>query len=377
MWTNFKEKYLGKVEYVFSWLFNIAGLILAVLSFIKPDTTLGWRVVVSIIVFNSLFLITVSIYETYVYKRGENIKEQIENKKDGEINKLKHSLKLNYDLEDKMRYYFKRIFLTLNESISELYAVNSKFSEAKEDVKKFVDGSGTNSYIGDVDSEESFEKYIKKTKEKSEVEYRKSMLAEFHRFLDSVTYELKIILDSSLREKGSILETSISVKQFSRIITDPEDISDVVVITTFRDRQTYLQGKREIGKEKYSINRNTDFIYCLFNPYFLKNNIKSEKDDKTYSNQHEGFLQYYNCTIVVPIKYKYPDCSHIFGFLTCDILNDDLSVENLLDNKMAEIMETTANVIGTYFDNMDYQWECVLEDDFLDIVYTMKSLDNE
>lgn len=39
---------------------------------------------------------------------------------------------------------------------------------------------------------------------------------------------------------------------------------------------------------------------------------------------------------------------------------------------MAEIMEVTANVISAYFDNMDFQWDYVLEDDFLDIVYNMK-----
>ena len=39
---------------------------------------------------------------------------------------------------------------------------------------------------------------------------------------------------------------------------------------------------------------------------------------------------------------------------------------------MAEIMVATANIIGIYFDSMDLQWEYVLEDEFLDIVYNMK-----
>ena len=98
----------------------------------------------------------------------------------------------------------------------------------------------------------------------------------------------------------------------------------------------------------------------------MKNNITA--DDKTYDNEHTGFLEYYNCAIVVPIKYEYPDYSHVYGYLACDILNDDFSNNCLLDDKMAEIMEATANIIGAYFDNMDYQWDYVLEDDFLDIV---------
>ena len=147
-------------------------------------------------------------------------------------------------------------------------------------------------------------------------------------------------------------------------------MSDVGIITTFRDHKTYSQGKREIGIKEYSIRKNTDFTYCLTRSYFLKNNIVA--DDKTYDNENKDFLNYYNCTIVVPIVYRYPDRQHIYGYLTCDILNKDYFVDKLLDEKMAEIMVATANIIGIYFDSMDFQWEYVLEDDFLDIVYNMK-----
>lgn len=367
-WEEFKNKHMGKISKILSWLFNVVSLILAILSFINNDTDLGWGVVLSIVVFNSIFSIVITIYETLLYKKGAKIEEKITNDKNSEISRLKNDLALSNDLSDKLRYYYKYIFSSLNKFITRLCEVNSKYTQSKEKLQSLID-----EYVADGNNDDLIEAFAKNMKETAEKDYRQSMVEEFNRFLANVTNKLKFILDASLREKGYSLETSISVKQFSRIVVDPQDVSDVSVITTFRDSQTYFQHKREIGREPYSINENTDFIYCLSHPYFLKNNIR--EDDKTYANEHLGFLEDYNCTIVAPITYEYPDFTHIYGYLACDTLNDDFSKDDILDDKMAEIMETTANVIGAYFDNMDFQWEYILEDDFLDIVYNMKKAD--
>lgn len=365
-WMNFKTKYLGKISKMFSWLFNIVSLILAIISFMYPDYNLNWAVILFVIIFNSLFLIIVSIYETLLYKRGAKLEEETLQEKSDEIEKLKNSLFCNEDLFGKSIYYYKYIVKKLNKFNTQLYAINSdlaKFRKNMDDyVKKCDSDFGKNG--------EATDDYFYQLIKDEEIKYRKCMLKEFNDFLSKITNKLKYILDIYLKKKGCSLETSISVKQFSRIVTDIQDINDVTVITTYRDNQTYTQDKREVGKVQYTILNNTDFLHCLKKPYFLKNNISSK--DKTYNNEHEGFLEYYNCTIVVPIKYDYPDCSHFYGYLTCDIHNDDFSKNNLLDDKMAEIMEVTANVISAYFDNMDFQWDYVLEDDFLDIVYNMK-----
>lgn len=366
-WEQFKNRYMGKIPEILSWIFNIAGLVLAILSFINNDTDLGWGVVLSIVIFNSIFLIAITIYETLLYKKGAKIEEKITIDKNSEISRLTNELARSNDLADKLRYYYKYIFSSLNKFTTRLCEVNSKYTQSKDKLQQLID-----EYVADGNNDNLIEEFAKNLKETSEKDYRKSMFKEFNHFLANVTNKLKFILDISLREKGYSLETSISVKQFSRIVVDPQDVNDVSVITTFRDNQTYSQGKREIGSIQYSISKNTDFIYCLSHPYFLKNNIR--RDDKTYDNEHNGFLEYYNCTIVVPITYEYPDYTHIYGYLTCDILNEDFSEDDILDDKMAEIMETTANVIGTYFDNMDFQWEYIFEDDFLDIVYNIKKV---
>lgn len=367
-WDTFKKKYLGKISIAFSWIVNISGLVLAILSFIKSNATLGWRTILIVVIVDSAFLVVVSIYETLLYKKGASIEEKIVKEKEDEVYALEKSLKLSEDLLVKMRYYYKYIIFTLNNFDTQLCAVNSKLAESKKEIDNLMkeyDSKGEK-------IDEKVEQFISALIETSKNDYKHSMLKEFDHFLSNVTNKLKFILDASLREKECLLETSISVKLFNNIVTDPENISDIVIITSFRDNQTYSQGKREIGIEKYSIRNNSDFIYCLSHPYFLKNNITSE--DRTYDNEHTDFLEYYNCTIVVPIKYEYPDCSHVYGYLTCDILNDDFSKCDLLDDRMAEIMEATARIIGAYFDNMDYQWDYVLEDDFLDIVYNMKKV---
>lgn len=68
-WEQFKNRYMGKIPEILSWIFNIAGLVLAILSFINNDTDLGWGVVLSIVIFNSIFLIAITIYETLLYKK--------------------------------------------------------------------------------------------------------------------------------------------------------------------------------------------------------------------------------------------------------------------------------------------------------------------
>ncbi|MBQ4105292.1 MAG: hypothetical protein IJC86_02765 [Clostridia bacterium] len=365
-WETFKNKHLGKITKIISWLINIAGLVLAILSFINSEADLGWFVVLSIVILNSIFLIVVSIYETLIYKKGAAIEKKLSHEKNTEISNLELALKINEDLTEKLRYYYKYIISTLNKFTTQLCAVNSKLAKSRKSIEDLLDEYESKGEKID----EKVERFVIELKQTSEQDYKRSMMKEYNHFLSNITNKLKFILDASLKSKNCILETSISIKQFNRIVTDPTNISDVTVITTFRDSQAYSQGKREIGVTTYCINKNTDFIYCLSHPYFIKNNIKAS--DRSYDNENLSFLKSYNCTIVVPIKYAYPDCNHIYGYLTCDILNDDFTKDNLLDEKMAEIMEATANIIGTYFDNMDYQWEYILEDDFLDIVFNMK-----
>lgn len=370
-WNNFMSKNSGKIGKIISWIFNIASLILATLSFVNYKYDLGWIIVLSIVVFNSVFLICVSVYETTIFKKGAEIENSILQENEEKIKEYKYTIKKGSDLNDKLMYYYKYIITTLNKFTTKLLSVNNQYIESKSNIDNlkptFIsDKQEHDLKINDID----INKVISNLNVKTDNEHKKALFREYNHFLSNVTNKLKFMLDAYLRNKNCLLETSIAVKQFNIIVKSSDNISDVVVITTFRDSQTYSLGKREIWEKRYTIGNNTDFYYCLSHPCFLKNNITP--DDLTYANEHKEFYNYYNCTIVVPIKYEYPDHMHYYGYLTCDILNDDFSNDDLLDEKMAEIMEATASIIGTYFDTMDYQINHIFKENFLNMVYEMK-----
>ena len=362
-WVKALNKKFGRIIMIIAGIYTITEIALLILLFHDDKGDIGWKVAIVVIIVNIFFLVLASVYNILLHKQGSVIKNKTDNKK--EIDKLDVSIDRSKELYENLIYYYQSTISILNKFMSRLCAVNKKYQIDKRDIKK-IDG-----YIrleNVIDSNISM--FIKEQERKVEKEYRETMLAEFDLFLNNITNKLKFILDTILREKGCLLETSISVKQFSKIVSNPNEIDDIFVITTYRDHQAYTQVKREVGMEKYVIRNNTAFVHCLTHSYFLKNNIHN--DDKSYNNAHKEFLDYYNCTIVAPICFYYPDYNHVFGYLTCDVLNKNPKCNAPLDEQMAEIVATTAKAIGMYFDRMDYQWESVLEDDFLDIIYRMK-----
>lgn len=359
---KFKDKHLGKIGKFFSWAINIIALILSILSFSNHSDDIGWKLLSVIIIFNCVLLIAVSIYETFLFKHSKQIEDTITKNYNRKVNDLSLKLNSTTKLSLDLRYYYKYIISSLNKFSTKLYAVNTSLQESIKNIETLQE-------ITEESPSELKDNFINNFAMKTNKEYHLSMLNEYNHFLSNIITKLKFILDASLKEKQIDLEVSISVKQFNRIILDPKNIKDINVITTFRDNKTYSQNKREVGKIKYNIFENTDFIHCMTNPYFLKNNISS--NDKSYKNEHTGFIEYYNCTIVVPIVCEYPETIHYYGYLTCDVLNNNLNNDDIFDDKMADIMIATARVIGIYFDNLEFQWECILGNDFLDNIFDL------
>jgi hypothetical protein len=356
-WKNFKERHLGKIGKAASWIISIASLLLAILSYVKSSAEPNWNILLGIVIFNSIFLIIVGAYESIIYYLGSKIEKELSE----ELKRIKESQKNSELFNKRSNYYYKYIVSALDKSLTRLLKVNYNYKESIAQCDNLCAIKVTG------ESKEALDDYLsKKHREIADTHYE-SMMKEFNTFLGNITTNLKSVLDLSLKNKNIQNEVSIAVKLFNRIVTDPKDINDVRIITVFRDNQTYTDGKREIGKTDYSIDGNTDFSFCLRNNYFLKNNIK--QDSYEYENEHDGFLNFYNCTIVVPIYCEYEESKHIFGYLACDILNNNTDSDNLLDENMADIMITTANIIGVYFDNLDFQWEYILENDFLNVIF--------
>lgn len=363
----------GKVTKFFLNAINVAAFVLSIVSLTK-DNEPNWKIVATIIVFDCVFLIASSIYETVLFNHCKKYKEKIESEnskiieeKDDKIQELSNQLFIKsknfnsqIEYEKSLRYYYNFIVSLLNDFSTRLYGVNTKLMDSIENHNKLNGFLNTN-IEGAKEISDSVLRHANS-------EYNDTMISIYKRFLSNLFKALKTIMDQSLENKGLDLKSSISVKQFNSKVTNPNNIANIKVLTTFRDNQTYSQHNREIGGKEYEINKNSDFIYCLTNPYFLKNNIS--ENDKTYNNEHKEFSKYYNCAIVAPIFCKYPNnITYIYGYLTCDVLNKDFENDNIFDEQSAEILVTTANIIGIFFDNLDYLWNSVYPNDFLDIIY--------
>lgn len=335
-------KLLGKI---FSFIYNLIGLVLAIWAIIDDYPTLEWAIVLCLIIFNSIFLMVVSAIEAWQAHKTK-VCSQSSDSKIKQLDMYKSNL----------REYYNYIITTFGKFSNRLLRINLKKQEAYADCEKLIDlGIGRDSA------------QIKERLKSADNAFVESMISEHRHFLGNITSKLKSILDYSLASKGCQLEVSIAIKQLNRIIDPESSDSNAKVITVFRDYKTYSQGKREVAQTEYTISGNTDFHYCVTNPYFLKNNISP--DDKTYANENPACFSNYNCTIVVPIKCSYSEANQMFGYLACDTLNEDFSKTDIMDTEMAEIMIATANIIALYFEDIGFQFEAVGNMDFMDTIY--------
>ena len=110
--------------------------------------------------------------------------------------------------------------------------------------------------------------------------------------------------------------------------------------------------------------------FCLSHAYFLKNNIR--KGDNSYTNESYHYYEKYNCAIVVPITQHSSSATELFGFLACDTLAVTTRLDSIMDFQMAEVMIATANIIGDFFKDMDYQWHTISDDPINETIFSMK-----
>lgn len=328
-------KLLGKI---FSFIYNLIGLVLAIWAIIDDYPTLEWAIVLCLIIFNSIFLMVVSAIEAWQAHKTKVYSQ-------------------NLDMcKSNLREHYNYIITSFAKFSNKLLCVNLEKQEAYADCKELVG-------LGISPNSTQIEERLKK----ADNAFVQSMIKEYRHFLGNITSKLKTTLDYFLASKGCQLEVSIAIKQLNRIIDPESSDSNAKVITVFRDYKTYSQGKREVAQTEYTISGNTDFHYCVTNPYFLKNNISP--DDKTYANENPACFSNYNCTIVVPIKCSYSEANQMFGYLACDTLNEDFSKTDIMDTEMAEIMIATANIIALYFEDIGFQFEAVGNMDFMDTIY--------
>jgi hypothetical protein len=124
------------------------------------------------------------------------------------------------------------------------------------------------------------------------------------------------------------------------------------VITFFRDYETYTthRSEREVTEWLYDIKSNTAFQHVIQNKedHYLNNDLQN---DEHYRNENRNWRNFYNSTLVVPIRYRNARDDHyvLYGLLTVDSLNPTKipNLYNALECKY--IMGHAADLLATFF----------------------------
>lgn len=377
---------LLKIPKILSWGSTILSLYFSWISVKSGTLTLEWYIVVAIIIGNSIFLIICSLYEGFLYKKyttkialtqkdmEEKYNEKIQKYKqeNSDLIAKKKQLSDNIDGLKKMNETVISTFLEITNKYNfyslKLQAINdayvSKIKQLARLNKKIIDDDKTKD-TQNIEANEEFEK-IEKIYEK---DYIKAIIEAYNDFMGESTQKLKVALDNYLKTKSIDLGVSIAIKQLNRIITDIKEIKDVKVMTTFRDRGTYLGGNREVGKKEYTIYGNTDFLHCLRNSSYINNNLL---DDDSYNNENPNYKNQYTCTAVVPIVWQYDNMVKFYGYLTCDAYDPAREYDGVMDKNIVYMMNSVASILARYFEDIQYSVQNMIYKDFFSELYVTK-----
>lgn len=191
--------------------------------------------------------------------------------------------------------------------------------------------------------------------QKSAQKYADALFSIFNRYCRDSTDDTKKLQTAYLKLKGCPRRVSVTIKLFDKPYHPKTDRNeDIKVYTAFRDNDTYNDNVREIGEIIYSIGKNTDFIQCLKQDYFITNNITS--DAKNYMNENKAFSRFYNCAVVIPIRLKRPNGDlKFFGFFCCECLNNDTKTE-IFDKISANYLFAFGQNMATFLETLDNNW---------------------
>lgn len=345
---NAWQKFLKWLKYgskVLSVLVAGVSLALGIYSAVvanNPDVIgLDWRIVITIIVFNSIFLIGAAIYECVLFVVGKNAKTE-KDKIATELDNKKNEIQLKSVYIGELLDYSSYVNLEYNKEynkIDGLYYILQDFIQSISCVAVSQQDEAT--YIDTV--------------ARNVENYTKQIIKSFNDFIGFVIRELKSIMEAALKQKGFNLTCSIAVKQMNDSYTSTPPSNKMKILTCYRNSEAYVHNKREVGKKVYSLENNTAFFECLQHDYSIKNNLTGV--NATYRNENGEFLKYYNCALVVPVFGLYGDEKRYYGYLACDALKQDKTQLDVFDEEMAKIMRMTANLIGSYFDDHCRLWE--------------------
>lgn len=193
--------------------------------------------------------------------------------------------------------------------------------------------------------------------------YANELFDIFKRYCATLLAQVVKLEKSYVAISGYEIKMSATIKLLDKTYVHGVDRrTEVKVYTAFRDKDTYEDKndhgmpKREIGQKLYSIDGNVDFDTCLTKEFYIINN--ASRNLSNYRNEHEGFDDFYNCAIIVPIRVTLANGSKMFfGFLCCDCLNENYEGEEIFDKGAAQYLFAFAQNFATFIETLDANWQ--------------------
>lgn len=371
------SSHLGRIGKLLALGVDLTGLALGIAAFFNSDGEFSalWKIVLGIIVFNTFMWMAFAVYEFWISKRLRQCQQQ----KDSEVQKVSsekesvikqkeseiEALSSNLELSNRIREKYNYFIVFCNEMLTKYEGL---IIEAETD---YLEKCEEKENIGNRLDHQHKEEVVTQLERNAIAEYRNNLLRIYNEFLGEIFAVLKELLEMHLREKGIDRPVAICLKQFNTsIINNNSDLDSHYVISTFRDSETFHKKSREVGGRKYGIKQNSDFLYCLTQKCFIKNNI--QKDDQTYINENHSYGEQYNCTVVVPVKFLFIDEELHYGYLASDTLNNNMEIQDVFDEKMADICYFASQIIGRFFYSFSNCTENINGADCLDLIPEIK-----
>ncbi len=343
---------------------NVGSFVLAIWTAVSDQIDLSWAIIITIIIFDSVLLVGITIFETILYFM---YKKRIDTEKTASNKLLQESAEKQTALSSQLKKEKIQVERVEKMATDVLYMASQLALDCNKEINKTIDDIQSTLDKVDTFMAQQFDDESKILSVGQEItDLEQKMNYHYDQFMLLCTSKAKRAIDAVFSKKNLSLSHSISIKQFSEPLFWLEDdereaaIGGAKIITAFRDNDTYISTVREVGKQVFSISKNNDFAYCLDNPYFIKNNI-SETNKFDYIKEDKNFLEYYNCTMVVPIYSLMFGTKIYYGYLTCDTQNHDLTNEDIYDEQSISILIYAASILGTFFSNMSDRWRDAFE----------------
>jgi len=357
-------------------ILNIASFIISLISLTKKET-LEWYIIITIIIFNSIFIIILTICMSVIYyNHRKHLRESDEFwSKDNNILKDRLKLQLEKSINLKQRFqsitnYLTEINRILNKFLTKIYQLNEDYFSERSSFEKSL--NNFDKLTTSVDLKSDFEERKKHIFNN----YSVKIMDEYKTFLRNITINTKLAILEQLENKDFSLNISLCIKQFNQILHhknfgNDDNYSDIFIYSAFRDYETYISKEREIGSIKYNIGSNTEYSHCIEKEWYINNKLELH-NESSYSNQNKSFLKFYDATVIVPIICYYKNENQIYGYFACDAKKgEEYKDKEIFDLTIARIMFAVALNIGVYYDNIGYAWSHLFRDkykDFLDFI---------